>query len=147
MAELVAALPHRRFRLLGRGWKDTSVFDEVRDAPNFEYREDGYDAYPAFYAGIDVFVSPARLEGGPVPLLESMMANAVPVASDTGMARDLITPGVNGFICPVDAPAGAFAAAIEDAYQLEGDVRATVQHYTWDRFAHSVLQVVDQATK
>jgi glycosyltransferase involved in cell wall biosynthesis len=147
VAGLVAALPHRQFRLMGRGWKDSSLFGSMEAAPNFAYLEDDYENYPAFYAGVDVFVSPARLEGQPIPLLEAMMSNAVPVASDTGFARDLITPGVNGFICATDASVDDYARAVETAFTLDTDVRATVDRYSWDRFAREMLALIDQLTK
>ena len=140
---LVRALPHRQFRLLGRRWEQWDGFAELSREPNFTYLEGGYDAYPDFYAGTDVFVSTSRLEGGPVPLLEAMMANAVPVATATGFAPDLIVPGGNGFLCPVDAPPSAFATLVEDAFRLEGDVRATVVGRTWDAFARHVLAVAN----
>ena len=54
--------------------------------------------YPDLYSKMDVFVSPSILEGGPVPILESMMSNCVPVASKTGFCPDIINHGQNGFL-------------------------------------------------
>lgn len=143
VAGLVAALPGRRFVLLGRGWEQWDGFAALAGLANFEYRQSAYERYPDFYDEIDVFVSPSRLEGGPVPLLEAMMANAVPVATTTGFAPDLIDHGVNGFLCDVGAPVERFAELVEAAYDLspEVDVRATVAHRTWDRFARTVLSL------
>lgn len=141
LLNLVRALPHRRFVLLGRDWRTWSRFGELVAAPNFTYDERPYADYPAFYAGIDVFVSTAVLEGGPVPLLEAMMSNCVPVASITGIAPELIRHGVNGFLYPPHAPTDAIAAMIESAYACTADVRATVRHLTWDRFARQIHDV------
>ncbi len=55
------------------------------------------------YSTFDVFLSISNLEGGPIPLVEAMMSNAVPVASRTGFAPDLIQHGENGFIFDLDA--------------------------------------------
>jgi glycosyltransferase involved in cell wall biosynthesis len=137
--ELVRALPHRAFVLLGRGWPEAPEFSSLQAAPNFTYVETDYRDYPSFYDGIDVFVSPSRLEGGPIPLLEAMMANAVPVATRTGFAPDLITHGTNGYLCNVDARVETFAELVEAAFTLDTDVRSSVQHLTWDRFAVEVL--------
>jgi glycosyltransferase involved in cell wall biosynthesis len=142
IAALVRALPHRQFVLMGRGWEEAPVWTELATAPNFSYRELSYDALPSFYAGIDVFVSLATIEGGPVPMLESMLANAVPVATRTGWAPDLIEPGRNGFLLDVDASVETAAEMVERARGLRGDVRATVAHLTWERFARDVLSLV-----
>lgn len=108
--------------------------------PNFTYLELPYEQYPDFYQQVDVFVSPARLEGGPIPLLEAMMSNAVPVASRTGFAPDIIRHGENGFLFDVDASAAEICSRIEDAYALQAPVRETVKHLTWQRFTNQLQQ-------
>ena len=139
IVDLVRLLPERRFRLLGRGWEGTIAHKHLEALPNFEYLESDYDAYPDFYDSLDVLVSPSRLEGGPIPLLEAMMSNVVPVASRTGFGPDLIEHGVNGFLCDVAAPADEYARCIEAAGAISLDIRATVERYTWDAFAQEVL--------
>ncbi|MFA5882557.1 MAG: glycosyltransferase family 4 protein [Acidimicrobiia bacterium] len=139
IAEIVEALPNREFRLLGPNWREAPIYERLVRLPNFRHLELEYADYPSFYDGIDVFVSPSALEGGPIPLLEAMMANAVPVATRTGFAPDIIRDGENGFLCDVDAPPETFARLIEQAYALRADVRATVEHLTWEAFAASVL--------
>jgi glycosyltransferase involved in cell wall biosynthesis len=139
---LVRSMPHRNFSLLGRNWREAPEFGLLESLDNFTYLESSYDAYPAFYDSVDVFVSPSRIEGGPIPLLEAMMANVVPVATRTGFAPDLIDHGVNGFLCDVDAPLDNYCQLVEQAFALEADVHATVAHLTWDRFARTVLAVL-----
>lgn len=135
---LVQAMPHRRFRLLGRNWHQYERFGELRALPNFEYLEAPYEKYPKFYTGIDVFVSPARLEGGPIPLLEAMMSNCVPIASRTGFAPDIIRHGDNGFLFNVDAEIGEIRNLIEKAFTVNTNIRETVQHLTRQRFAREI---------
>jgi glycosyltransferase involved in cell wall biosynthesis len=144
--ELLNALPHRAFLLLGRGWPDAPEFSALQATPNFTYVERDYGDYPAFYDSIDVFVSPSRLEGGPIPLLEAMMANAVPVATRTGFAPDVISHGGNGFLCAVDAPVDTLAELVEAAFALDADVRSSVEHLTWERFAREVLALTHGRT-
>lgn len=138
---LVRALPHREFVLLGRGWPEAPEFAALSAAANFTYIERDYEDYPSFYDDIDVFVSPSRMEGGPIPLLEAMMANAVPVATRTGFAPDLIDHGRNGYLCPVDPPVETLAELVEAAFALEADVRSSVEHLTWERYANQVLDL------
>ena len=89
-----------------------------------------------------MFLSMSRLEGGPIPLIEAMMSNAVPVASRTGFASEIIRHGENGFIFDLDASAEDIAAMIESAYDLSGNVRATVEHLTWDNLSSHVVKLV-----
>ena len=69
------------------------------------------------------------------------MANVVPVATRTGFGPDLVRDGENGFLCDVDAPIAAFAGLVEQAYALDGDVRSTVDHLTWESFGRRVVAV------
>jgi glycosyltransferase involved in cell wall biosynthesis len=138
--ELVRAMPHRSFTLMGRGWDACPGFADLLRLPNFEYRQGCYADYPAFYRELDVFVSLAALEGGPVPLVEAMMSNVVPVATRTGFAPDLIRDGDNGFLCDIDAPACAVAALVERAFGSTADVRRTVEHLTWRRFSERIQE-------
>jgi glycosyltransferase involved in cell wall biosynthesis len=140
IVELVRAMPHRSFTLMGRGWDACPGFADLLRLPNFEYRQGSYADYPAFYRELDVFVSLAALEGGPVPLIESMMSNVVPVATRTGFAPDLIRDGENGFLCDVDAPTATVAGLVERACAATADVRATVEHLTWRRFSELIQE-------
>jgi glycosyltransferase involved in cell wall biosynthesis len=143
--EIAKRLPHRRVVLLGKGWHSYPRFGELAALPNFSYIEAGYDEYPAHYARMSVFVSASRLEGGPIPLLEAMMSNAVPVASRTGFAPDIIEHGRNGFLFDIGAPADQVCALIEQAYALAGDISATVQHCDWNGFAARVRSAIEEA--
>lgn len=140
--DTVRLLPEFDFVLLGRNWDQYPKFDELRALRNFEYREAKYSAYPRFYRELDVFVSASQLEGGPIPLLESMMSNVVPVASDTGFAPDVITDGVNGFLFDAEeTDCRSIANLIRKAKSLKSDVRSSVLHYSWDDYAlqHEML--------
>lgn len=139
LLELVKLLPHRNFLLLGRKWNQYARFAELRALPNFTYRSAPYRDYPDIYSSFDVFLSMSTLEGGPIPLVEAMMSNAVPVASRTGFAPDLIQQGENGFIFDLDAPAETIAEMIEVAFELRGNIRQTVERYSWDNFSAAVV--------
>lgn len=135
---IVKAMPHRSFLLIGKNWPKYPRFHELAKSPNFVYVEAPYRDYPTYYAQMDVFVSPAKLEGGPIPLIESMMCNVVPVASRTGFAPDIISHGENGFLFDTDAPDEEICQLIEQAYRLETDIRETVVHFSWKNFARDI---------
>ena len=142
LLEVMKLLPHRDFLLLGRNWNQYALFEEMRALANFTYMTAPYREYGKIYSRFDVFLSMSRLEGGPIPLIEAMMSNAVPVASRTGFASEIIRHGENGFIFDLDASAEDIAAMIESAYDLSGNVRATVEHLTWDNLSCHGVKLV-----
>jgi glycosyltransferase involved in cell wall biosynthesis len=114
------------------------LFEKLQRLPNFAYNEGGYEDYPAFYNQLDVFVSLSELEGGPIPILESMMSNVVPVATRTGFAPDVIRHGENGFLCDIHASIDHVNSLIDKALELDADVRSTVLQYTWKNFSKQI---------
>jgi glycosyltransferase involved in cell wall biosynthesis len=144
--EVARGLPHRRVLLIGRHWDQWERWGELRALPNFTYVEAEYAEYPALYRQMDVFVSPSLLEGGPIPLLEAMMSNVVPVASRTGFAPDLVRHGQNGFLFDVNAPGATVNALVEQALVLAADVRGTVAHLSWARFTRELLALLPPGT-
>lgn len=76
--------------ILGPGWKHAKdVSEKVKKI------ETDYENYEQIYNIMRVFVSLSINEGGPLPLLESMMCGATPVATTTGFSTELL---IN--ICP-----------------------------------------------
>ena len=138
LAALVRALPAERFLLIGRNWPDWPGFESLRASMNFEYIEADYAEYPALYLRGDVFLSLSRLEGGPIPLLEAMSADLVPIATRTGFAPDVIDHGSNGFLCDCDAPVEEIAALLDEARSRPRQVRETVLCYSWSAFSARV---------
>lgn len=139
MLDVVKALPHRNFTLLGRHWNRYARFEELLSLPNFTYLTRPYRDYPRIYATFDVFLSISSLEGGPIPLIEAMMCNAVPVASLTGFAPDVIDHGRNGFLFDIEDGPEHVSDLIERAFALDADVRDTVEQYSWHNFSAEIV--------
>ena len=142
--EIVRKMPHRQFLLLGKRWREYKHFSELEKLENFSYVEAPYTDYPHYYSGIDVFVSPAKLEGGPIALIETMMCNVVPVASRTGFAPDLIQHGENGFLFDTDSSADTVCNLIDRAFNIQADIRKTVKHLSWKNFSLEVQTCLHQ---
>ncbi len=138
--ELVQAMPERDFILMGRNWNQYPDFHLLASLPNFEYREGAYQEYPMFYRELDVFVSLSDLEGGPIPLIESMMCNVVPVATKTGFAPDVIRHGHNGYLCDINASTELVSSLVKEAMTNQTAIRETVEHLSWRRFSE-LMQV------
>ena len=124
--DVARAMPERRFILLGRRWEQWSRYAELQSLANFRYVEGLYEDYPEWYAKMDVFLSPSAVEGGPLPLLEAMASNCVPVTSRTGFAPDVITHGQNGFLFDAGATTAEVCALVESAFRVTTDIRSTV---------------------
>ncbi|WNZ43985.1 glycosyltransferase [Leptolyngbya boryana CZ1] len=144
--QIIKSMPHRQFLLIGRNWHEYEHFTELSQLPNLSYVEIAYAEYPKYYAQMDVFVSVAQLEGGPIPLIEAMMCNVVPVASRTGFAPDIIRPGENGFLFDVEAPVAEICQLIEQAFLIKTDVRATVENLSWKNFSLAVQSLLGKET-
>jgi glycosyltransferase involved in cell wall biosynthesis len=140
--DIVRLMPHRDFILLGRGWRSWARYDELAALPNFTYCEPPYSDYPYWYAKMSVFCSVSVLEGGPIPLMESMFCNVVPVASRTGFAPDLIQHGRNGFLFEIDAPVMEICKLIDSAFEIDGDVDDIVSRCEWPCFANSIAAIM-----
>jgi glycosyltransferase involved in cell wall biosynthesis len=145
IAALVRAMPDLGFVLIGKDWEQWEGFDALRAAPNFEYLTLHYADYPAYYRQMDVYLSTSRLEGGPIPLIETMMCNLVPVVSDTGFARDIVRHGENGYIFPVDAGPEQVADLIRQALANRNDIAATVAHLTWREMSQELYRLVGES--
>ncbi len=150
--EIIRSMPHRKFILLGpasddeasahRRWNQFKYFDELIALPNLTYIEAPYADYPKYYAQMDVLLSPSKVEGGPIPLIEAMMGNIVPVASRTGFAPDIIRHGENGYLFDVDSSPEVICEVIEKAFRFPGDIRVTAAHLTWKRFSGECFKLL-----
>ena len=138
MLEIIQRLPERHFILLGKNWEKYDRFDELQAGKNLEYVNAPYAQYPEIYKRMSVFVSTSTLEGGPIPLLEAMMSNVVPVVSTTGFARDVVQHGTNGYLFDPESDAAEVVRLINDAYALDVDVRASAMPFSWTHFTHQV---------
>ncbi|MBD2080267.1 glycosyltransferase family 4 protein [Leptolyngbya sp. FACHB-17] len=139
---IVRAMPHRSFILLGKNWEQYERFEALCSLKNFTYIKAKYADYPKYYAQMDVFVSASKLEGGPIPLIEAMMCNVFPVASNTGFSTDIIRHGENGFIFDIDAPIEEICDRIDQAFSLTTDVHETVKHLSWKNFSLDVQKLL-----
>jgi glycosyltransferase involved in cell wall biosynthesis len=142
VATLIKKMPHRKFILIGPNWTKFLEDREVIDLPNFTYYDNvPYELYPEVYHKMDVLVSTSNLEGGPVPILEAMLCNLVPVASRTGFCPDLIQNGVNGFLFDIDAKSEEIAELIENAFKLESNTRQGVVQHSWENYSKSIAEL------
>jgi glycosyltransferase involved in cell wall biosynthesis len=142
--DVIRQLDGQPVLLLGRDWDKHPRFGELARMPHFQHVVAPYQQYPRWYAQMDVFLSLSSLEGGPIPLIEAMMSNVVPVATRTGFAPDVIEHGRNGFLCSVDATPDEVVALVAAARASDVHVRSGVAHLHWQRYAAFLLEHLDQ---
>ncbi|MCC5616837.1 glycosyltransferase family 4 protein [Nostoc sp. CHAB 5836] len=140
---IIKSMAHRKFILLGRNWDQYERFEELVALQNLSYIEAVYSDYPKYYAQMDVFVSPAKLEGGPIPLIEAMMCNIVPVASKTGFAPDIINHEKNGLLFDIDSPYEIVCNLIDQAFNIQNCISETVESLSWENFSFQVQKLLD----
>lgn len=87
--ETVKSMPNLKFTIYGRNWDTWKDFSHLQTLSNLDYINFNYSQYPDVLSRHRVFCSLSEIEGGPVPLLESLTAGLVPVVTDTGYARDV----------------------------------------------------------
>jgi glycosyltransferase involved in cell wall biosynthesis len=136
MMEIIKRLPDQGFVLLGRGWAEYPRSSELLQLRNLTYLEVDYEEYPYWYGQMSVYVSTSYVEGGPIPLIETMMSNVVPVVSNTGFAKDVIRHGENGYIFEVDDPIERICEYICAALVSDFNVAESVSDLDWSGFTH-----------
>jgi len=103
---------------------------------------------PALYSGARLFVLPSLYEGFAMPVLEAMACGA-PVACSNVSSLPEVAGDAALLFDPrsVDGMVAAIRHALEDA-ELRATLtergRKRVQHFTWERCARQVLNVLEQ---
>lgn len=129
---LIKHTSNRHFYLIGKNWNRYKKFDVLKKLPNFTYFDnEPYENYPNLYNKIDVFISPSKNEGGPVPILEAMLSNCIPISSKTGFAEDIITHQKNGYLFDIDSDYRVVKNLIDEACKNTNDIRRTAMPYSW----------------
>jgi UDP-glucose:(heptosyl)LPS alpha-1,3-glucosyltransferase len=100
-----------------------------------------------YYLAGDIFAMPSRFDTFGLAVLEAMMARLPVIITQTVGARDLIDPGVQGFILSGDPSpsdvAEKFAILMEKETRLkmgENAWKAALQH-TWDKMVDEVEEI------
>jgi glycosyltransferase involved in cell wall biosynthesis len=140
--DVIKNMPNENFLLLGKGWEKYIRYDELITLPNFTYKDINYVEYPSYYNKMKVFVSLSKIEGGPIPLIETMMCNVVPVVTNTGFADDVIQDGINGYILPVNATTELIIETISKALTHNSNISESVRNFTWDKFSQNIFNKI-----
>lgn len=156
LLQVVRALPQVNFILLAPRpeevenasllWENWTGFEQLVSCPNLDYVQAYYGEYGSHYARMDAYLSLSNLEGGPIPLIEAMFANCLPVVTRTGFAEDVVEHGRNGYLLPTNPALDEVVQTLKQALDdRTTDVRATVSNLSWEGFAARFRDIMDPA--
>ena len=112
-----------RFAITGPGWADIPHRLAVR-ADRMHYLSFiDRDKMPDFYNALDIYLVTARVEGGPMPVVEAMSCGIPVISTPVGMVPDFIRNDLNGMIIDHDDVPGMIAAI----QRLSADARLRKQ--------------------
>jgi UDP-glucose:(heptosyl)LPS alpha-1,3-glucosyltransferase len=109
------------------------------------------DDMAACYASADLFAMPSRFDTFGLVVLEAMSSGLPVIITDRTGAKDLVTPGREGFVLPVDAPPSEFGECI--CRLMDRDLRiemgrlakAAAAGHSWDAAVSQVTEVYRSA--
>jgi glycosyltransferase involved in cell wall biosynthesis len=138
LVRVVKELCFVNFTLIGKDWVGSQEFEELSTLDNFTYTEFEFKSYPALLAQHKVFCTLSDLEGGPVPLLESLVAGLSVVATDTGTAEDLIPSACRNFILPTNPTIDEICQSILGALEVDNPGFDSKREYFYDGFVNLI---------
>ncbi len=89
--------------IIGPGWDElvTTLSNDGVRCVWLPFVKDG-SRMPLMYQALDFYWVTARVEGGPVTLLEAMSSGLCCITTAVGLARDIVVSGINGVVVPFD---------------------------------------------
>lgn len=144
LPSVIDALPSWKFLILGRGWESFLIENNLYQYKNVEYQYFNKKNRNLFMSRASFFLSLSKLEGGPIPLLESMSMGVIPIVTNTGFAKDVIEDRHNGIILPNPPNLSEILDGIENATKLTASPEASVKGLDWARIAKIIMQDSDE---
>jgi len=141
-------------------WVLAKVIEQCQDMEyigtrDLKYKHSRIHAYGAvtdnelmdLFKMINVYVSPSKVEGGPMGVLEAMACGIPVVVTNTGFAGDIVKNGVNGFIIPFDNPTALIGILYwikdnwEEAKTIGENGRRTARKYSPEKFSEQYIKL------
>lgn len=86
---LVQDNPETQFRLLGYGWEQSIYWDTVNSLHNLRHVPIRGPLTSQDFDGCFAYLMTSEVEGGPMPLLETLAAGLAPLVTDCGFVKDV----------------------------------------------------------
>lgn len=142
-------LPQAACLIIGPGWSDIVALQVEQGGvclhlPFILERDDLAEVYRC----LDVYWVTARIEGGPVPLIEAMSSGVCCVTTPVGMAPEIVRDGENGFLVPIDdgntfvqRTAALAADPVLRKRMAQAARRTILDGYRWQQTTRSAWQL------
>lgn len=79
------------FRLLGKGWMQSTFAKRISSLTNLEYIEIQGALTSQDFSGCSHYLMLSSVEGGPMPLMETLASGLIPICTDVGFVRQLLS--------------------------------------------------------
>ena len=89
LLKLASELSSEEFLILGKRWSESKYWKTVNGLKNIRYEELSGALTSEILDGNDIFLMTSEIEGGPMPLLESLAAGLTPICTNTGFVERL----------------------------------------------------------
>jgi glycosyltransferase involved in cell wall biosynthesis len=139
--EVVRNLPDYEFSVLGRDWDKFEFYSQFAKLQNIEFLDLRGVSKSEIYSEGSIFLSLSDLEGGPIPLLESMKFGMWPIVTDTGFARDVIDNRRNGNLVTFPVSVAQISEYVREV-PSHFDVPELVLKLSWDRLLRHYLDSI-----
>jgi len=87
--DLAKELPNMEFKIVGKDWRHSSLWEAIQELSNVEYIEIDGPLTAEKIEDCVFFLMTSRIEGGPMPLMEALAAGLIPISTDTGFVSEL----------------------------------------------------------
>lgn len=118
--ELAKKLPNMEFKIIGKGWKNSSLWEAMKELTNVEYLEIAGPLTAEKIEDCKFFLMTSRVEGGPMPLMEALAAGLIPISTNTGFVSELFEIAN----VPRDLIVGANVESLEMGLRKASDLSA-----------------------
>ena len=117
--------------------------------PDTEYHQKiGPEKLRELYAASDVFLCPARIEGGPLTPMEAMACGTAVVTTEVGAVPDYALPGKTAVVTPPEQPeklGQALLSLLKDEKRLLETAEAGhrhIQQFSWENAAEQFEELL-----
>ncbi len=118
-------------------WSRSEYLPLINRLSNMHLHEVAYKDYAHIMSGCMKYLMLSDFEGGPIGLIEAMALGLVPIATDTGFARDLMGDELSENLLPVNPEVEDVINRIRDDRRVE--TRKLVKGMDWRGFSEKVL--------
>jgi glycosyltransferase involved in cell wall biosynthesis len=120
IAQVIAAMPDINFIVHGKNWEvfPPEFLNELSNLRRLDFK---LVNQPSLIRHASLYVSLARIEGGPYPVLEALASGTPVVATHTGFCAEFVNAN-NGILLPNSAELESVIPAIRQALSLKGQV-------------------------